>query len=594
VTNLIHRLVAKGFLRREPDPLDRRRALLHADVAEQVDTDVFASWQRTATQLWERYSDTELAVILDFLADTAQWRRTRGPRRKVVRMPDDEPSEPRRASTAGLGIRYALGLSCAQLVTAVEVAAVVISLSGQSFDVARAPSTQTNVAILIGVVLVGIVATALGGYRSIAPSLRWFVAGAEPDPAQRRAAINLVRNQSVLLLAIWAISGAVLIVANPNRGLGPVLLLVIAVSFGCTSSVSTSLLFTQRIVRPIVAAASTEFTSRETAPGVVARLVMMWLINSALPSLAIALLIVFHANGWFIPRSASLVIPVVVLTSVSVALSLRALILVSRSISDPLNDVVAAMAEVERGQIGKTVDVYEQSEIGRLQHGFNRMVAGLTERDRLRDLFGRHVGPDVVRRAVDADESLSGEALDVAILFIDLAGSTQLTASRTPQEVADVLNDFFRIVVATVDEHGGLINKFQGDAALAVFGAPIRTDGVAPAALATARTLAANLRSLPVVDFGIGVSAGAVFAGNIGAENRYEYTVIGDPVNEAARLAETAKTTPGRAVASGAAIDRAADAERQRWQRHGSVELRGRSEATRISVPRGDDNGEHA
>ena len=77
VTNLIERLVAKGFLRREPDPLDRRRALLHADVAELVDNDIFASWQRTATQMWERYSDTELAVILDFLADTAQWLRTR-------------------------------------------------------------------------------------------------------------------------------------------------------------------------------------------------------------------------------------------------------------------------------------------------------------------------------------------------------------------------------------------------------------------------------------------------------------------------------------------------------------------------------------
>jgi DNA-binding MarR family transcriptional regulator len=77
VTNLIERLVAKGFLRREPDPLDRRRALLHADLSELIEHDVFASWQRTGTQSWERYSDTELAVILDFLADTAQRLRSR-------------------------------------------------------------------------------------------------------------------------------------------------------------------------------------------------------------------------------------------------------------------------------------------------------------------------------------------------------------------------------------------------------------------------------------------------------------------------------------------------------------------------------------
>jgi predicted transcriptional regulator len=77
VTNLIERLVAKGFLRREPDPLDRRRALLHADLAELVDNGLFASWQRPGTQSWGRYSNTELAVILDFLADTAQRLRTR-------------------------------------------------------------------------------------------------------------------------------------------------------------------------------------------------------------------------------------------------------------------------------------------------------------------------------------------------------------------------------------------------------------------------------------------------------------------------------------------------------------------------------------
>ena len=77
MTNLIDRLVAKGFLRRELDPLDRRRVLLHADLAELIDSEFFASWQRTATELWERYSDSELAVILDFLADTAERLRTR-------------------------------------------------------------------------------------------------------------------------------------------------------------------------------------------------------------------------------------------------------------------------------------------------------------------------------------------------------------------------------------------------------------------------------------------------------------------------------------------------------------------------------------
>ncbi|MDT5153270.1 MAG: adenylate cyclase [Mycobacterium sp.] len=112
---------------------------------------------------------------------------------------------------------------------------------------------------------------------------------------------------------------------------------------------------------------------------------------------------------------------------------------------------------------------------------------------------------------------------------------------------------------------------------------------------AAARALAAALRRLPVVEFGIGVSAGPLFAGNIGAENRYGYTAIGDPVNEAARLADTAKSTPGRVMASRPATSRAEDAEARRWTTHGSVALRGRAEATQVSVPHdaGDHNGDH-
>ena len=182
---------------------------------------------------------------------------------------------------------------------------------------------------------------------------------------------------------------------------------------------------------------------------------------------------------------------------------------------------------------------------------------------------------------------MSGDVRDAAILFIDLAGSTQFAASRPPQEVADVLNDFFRIVVSAVDERDGLINKFEGDAALAIFGAPLRTTTPHRQRWQPPANLGANCAQLPMVDFGIGVSAGQVFAGNIGAENRYEYTVIGDPVNEAARLADIAKSSAKRILASAAAIERADPAEREKWVSYGSEVLRGRSDVTHISAPAG-------
>ena len=281
----------------------------------------------------------------------------------------------------------------------------------------------------------------------------------------------------------------------------------------------------------------------------------------------------------------SLDVPILVVSLAALLLGLPTMILTSRSIADPLDEVVDAMAEVEHGHIDTYVGAYERSQIGRLQTGFNRMVTGLAERDRLRDLFGRHVGTDVAQRAIEEGATLSGDVVDAAVLFIDLVGSTQLAESLPPQEVANVLNDFFRIVVDAVDEHQGLINKFAGDAALAVFGAPLRTGDPASSALATARTLGRQLRRLPVVDFGIGVSAGRVFAGNIGSENRYEYTVIGDAVNEAARLADLAKTSERRILCSAAAINRADEAERGRWAECYATVLRGRSEATQVSAP---------
>jgi class 3 adenylate cyclase len=484
-----------------------------------------------------------------------------------------------------LSIEYGVALALAYVIAVIDAAAILIPLRGHTSAAVNVDFADKNAAVVVVLVSLGIVGVTVAGVLSLAPTLRWYVAGDEPTERQRTAAMKLPGRQAAILLAGWGAAGVVFALLNLGGGSQFLLPILLGLVLGGQAAAGMGMLLVQPILRPIMGAATRGREPRLTVPGVFARLVMLWFLCSALPIAVIATLVVLRSYGWLIAKTASLDVPVLVVSLAALLLGLPTMILTSRSIADPLSEVVDAMAEVEHGRIGTYVGVYERSQIGRLQTGFNRMVAGLAERDRLRDLFGRHVGTDVAQRAIQEGASLSGDVVEAAVLFIDLVGSTQLTESRPPQEVAEVLNDFFRIVVDAVDGHNGLVNKFAGDAALAVFGAPLRTAEPASAALATARALGTQLRRLPVVDFGIGVSAGRVFAGNVGAENRYEYTVIGDAVNEAARLADLAKTAERRILCSAGAIDRADDAERAHWAECYSTVLRGRSEATHVSQP---------
>jgi class 3 adenylate cyclase len=477
--------------------------------------------------------------------------------------------------------RYAAGLTWAYLLTLAEVVAIVVSLGG------RRVLTGVNLVSLVAVAVVGTATVAVGAVLIIRPSMRWLSTGRPPTPEQVQTVAKLTRRQSAITLAPWLLTAAIVVPLNLHSGTDILAVMGSAILFGVIATASTGFLFTLRTLRPVMAGVPTD-AGRAPVPGIRSRLFLMWTVCTALPGLGIAVLLVLRYRHWLLDPSTPIELALLVLALVAVVLGLRAMILVSMSISDPINQVINAMADVEKGDIDRTVDVYEWSEIGRLQSGFNRMVAGLKERDRLRDLFGRHVGEEVARRAFDQavgqDESLTGEEREVAILFIDLVGSTELAVEHEPHEVAEVLNDFFRIVVAEVDARHGLVNKFQGDAALAAFGAPLRIDDPGSAALATARAIAGRLRTLPV-DFGIGVSAGPVFAGNIGAENRYEYTVVGDAVNEAARLADCAKDFGGRALCSGAAMRWASAGEREHWSPSGETTLRGRSDTTALFTP---------
>jgi adenylate cyclase len=234
------------------------------------------------------------------------------------------------------------------------------------------------------------------------------------------------------------------------------------------------------------------------------------------------------------------------------------------------------------------VPVDDGAEVGLLQAGFNKMVSGLRERRQLQDLFGRYVGEDVARQAIERGVALGGERREVSALFVDLIGSTTLTQTQSPDDVVALLNRFFDVVVRAVAAEGGWVNKFEGDGALCVFGAPMNQDDHATRALRAARTIRRELLALNAAQIGldaaIGVSSGSAVAGNVGAEQRYEYTVIGDPVNEAARLTDEAKHRLGRVLASEEAVARA-DGEARSWTVADELQLRGRVEPTLVYEP---------
>jgi adenylate cyclase len=281
---------------------------------------------------------------------------------------------------------------------------------------------------------------------------------------------------------------------------------------------------------------------------------------------------------------------VVFLVAVAVLVGGLATLLTARAVGQPLRDLRKAVTKIGRGDYDVSVLVDDAGEIGLLQEGVNSMAAGLAEREQLRDLFGRHVGTEVAQRALSTGVSLAGEEREIAALFVDIAGSTSLVRRTGAEEMVGLLNRFFAIVVETIESEGGLVNKFEGDAALCVFGAPAERDDPAGAALRSARRICDAVAETGEVDVGVGVAAGTAWAGQVGAASRLEYTVIGDPVNEAARLTELAKDHDGRAIASEAAVLAAAGDEREQWVRDVEVELRGRGEKT-VTWVRRDDPG---
>jgi adenylate cyclase len=429
------------------------------------------------------------------------------------------------------------------------------------------------------------------GYRHSESLIDW-VGRRDPTPAERDQALNIPRAHALLAARLWlfaaAVFGTLNLVGGLIAGAGALsgVIVVITLLLGGITTSGVQYLMAERVLRPVTTLAlSANPPVAPSGPGVGTRILMVWLLATGTPLIGIA---AFGLSGFFAHRLGAEVISagVLFLAVVAAFSGLLATKLTARSFGESLAGMRSALARVEEGDYGVQVPVDDSSEIGLVQVGLNRMASGLAERERLQDLFGRHVGRDVARAALDGGVELGGEVREVGVLLVDLVGSTSMASRLPPERVVALLNRFFAIVVETVESYGGMVNKFEGDGALCVFGAPVKREDPANAALCAARELRARLSDeLPDVDMGIGVSAGEAVAGNVGAEERFEYTVIGDPVNEAARLSELAKHRDERLVVSGAAVERAAAGERPRWELGEDEVLRGRDEPTTLAFP---------
>lgn len=221
---------------------------------------------------------------------------------------------------------------------------------------------------------------------------------------------------------------------------------------------------------------------------------------------------------------------------------------IARIIAIPVFELVDASTRVARGDLEANVREQAQDEIGLLSRQFNQMVSQLRQRDIMRDLFGHMVSEEVREALLHGHQlQLSGELKIVSVLFTDIRQFTEFSESHSPQEVVDMLNTYFSIVNGAVREAGGMINKFGGDSTMAIFGAPLSLTPSETAYRALRAALSIRLRitessahrvqaGLEPINIGIGINTGEVITGNVGAEERFEYTVIGDAVNVASRV----------------------------------------------------------
>ncbi len=264
--------------------------------------------------------------------------------------------------------------------------------------------------------------------------------------------------------------------------------------------------------------------------------------------------------------------------------------LVARKVSVPLRALAEKTKLIVEGTYDQPIIVSQEDEIGDLASAYNHMAKGLADRDKVRDLLGKVVSGAIAEELLKSGEvQLGGEEKEVTILFSDIRNFTTLCEGRAPSQILEMLNDYLTRMNQVIESHGGVVDKFIGDAIMALFGAPVPHADAVDRALRAALQMKDELerinaelarKGLPQVAIGIGINTDIVVAGNMGSKNRLNYTVIGDGVNLASRLESETKALKRNIVVSESTRKKAGP--EFQFEDLGEVTVKGKTEAVRV------------
>jgi class 3 adenylate cyclase len=440
-----------------------------------------------------------------------------------------------------LGPRYPIAFVAVELLTAFVITGATIGLLSFYYD-----ASLHDYLLLLGI---GLVLTAMGVTTAVirtaprlAPLNEW-IAGRRDEEAAAKAwataiglpleMIKAERKIPVIFVVIPASIATLVVLGLSWLAIFP---LVAAGMVSLGYSMILHYLAVETGMRPILIEINREMTPRfltgvRVIPLRTRMLVALPLIN-VITGLVVAALTSGGGGG------AALGGDVLVAVGVATTISLELTVMFTRSILRPIRDLQTATEAVRRGDYQISIPLTTADELGELAASFNEMVAGLAEREKIREAFGTYLDHEVADYILSEGFSEEGVEMEVSILFLDVRDFTSFAAQADAKQVVAELNHLFEIAVPVIARHGGHVDKFVGDGLMAVFGAPEPFADHANRAVRAACEMVSKINDpdREGLRVGVGINTGTVVAGSIGGAGRLNFSVIGDPVNVASRV----------------------------------------------------------